>query len=72
MIRLGLCCIFVNALIKFRRTTATYQSKFSLVEQRRHLAELCMHNASELLNALSYCRDAGIGAFRINSQRSSR
>lgn len=68
MIRLGLCCIFINAPIKFRRTTATYQSKFSLVEQRRHLAALCMHNAYELLNALTYCRDAGIGAFRINSQ----
>lgn len=68
MIRLGLCCVFVNAPIKFRRTTATYQSKFSLVEQRRHLADLCMHNAHELLKALTYCRDAGIGAFRINSQ----
>jgi len=27
-----------------------------------------MHNANALLNALTYCRDAGIGAFRINSQ----
>jgi UV DNA damage endonuclease len=68
MIRLGLCCIFVEAPIKFRRTTATYQSKFSLAEQRRHLADLCMHNASELLKALTYCHAAGIGAFRINSQ----
>jgi UV DNA damage endonuclease len=27
-----------------------------------------MHNAAELSKALIYCRDAGIGAFRINSQ----
>lgn len=68
MIRLGLCCIFVNAPIKFRRTTAAYQSKFSQLEQRRHLSVLCRHNAGELLKALTYCRDAGICAFRVNSQ----
>ena len=68
MIRLGLCCIFVEAPIKFRRTTATYQSRFSQHDQRRNLAGLCLHNAGELLKALQYCRDAGIGAFRINSQ----
>lgn len=68
MIRLGLCCIFVDAPIKFRRTTATYQSKFSLAKQRRHLADLCMYNAHELLKALTYCHAAGIGDFRINSQ----
>lgn len=68
MIRLGLCCVFVDAPIKFRRTTATYQSKFSLREQRRHLADICMHNADELLNALIFCHEAGIGAFRVNSQ----
>ncbi len=68
MIRLGLCCIFIDAPIKFRRTTATYQSRFSLAEQRRHLADLCMQNTHELLKALTYCHDAGIGAFRINSQ----
>ena len=68
MIRLGLCCIFVEVPIKFRRTTATYQSRFAKDEQRRNLSGLCLHNARELLNALRYCRDAGIGAFRINSQ----
>lgn len=68
MIRMGLCCIFVNAPIKFRRTTATYQSGFQPAEQRRRLAEICLHNARALAQALTYCRDAGIGAFRINSQ----
>jgi UV DNA damage endonuclease len=68
MVRLGLCCIFVKAPIKFRRTTATFQSTFQPAEQRRHLAKLCRHNADTLAQALTYCRDAGIGAFRINSQ----
>lgn len=68
MIRLGLCCIFVKAPIKFRRKTATHLAGFSLGEQRRQLADLCMHNAKELYKALNYCRGAGIGAFRINSQ----
>jgi UV DNA damage endonuclease len=68
VIRLGLCCIFVEAPIRFRRTTATYQSKLGRNDQLRNLAALCLHNAKELHKALSYCRDTGIGAFRINSQ----
>lgn len=68
MIRFGLCCVFAEAPIKFRRTTATFQSKFKPAEQRRHLADLCMQNAQTLSKALTYCRDNDIGAFRINSQ----
>lgn len=68
MIRLGLCCIFVNAPIRFRRTTAAHQAKFGRTEQLRNLAALCMHNAQELFKALTYCHDHEIGAFRINSQ----
>ena len=68
MIRFGLCCIFVKAPIGFRRTTAAHQSKFSRIERLRNLAALCLHNAQELFKALTYCRDNGIGAFRINSQ----
>lgn len=68
MIRLGLRCTFISAPIRFRRTTATYQTKFPRVDQLRHFSGLCLHNADALLKALIYCRDAGIGAFRINSQ----
>lgn len=68
MLRLGLCCVFAQAPIKFRRTTATYQSKFKPMEQRRHLADLCLQNARALSQALKYCRDNHIGAFRLNSQ----
>jgi UV DNA damage endonuclease len=68
MLRLGLCCIFIKASIKFRRTTASYHSKLTRAERRRRLSDLCLHNAEALAQALAYCRDAGIGAFRINSQ----
>ena len=68
MIRLGLCCIFVNAPIKFRKTTAAHQAKYSRARQLKNLSDLCLHNARSLDKALRHCRDAGIGAFRINSQ----
>ena len=68
MIRFGLCCIFKKAPIKFRHTTAKFQSRFDRPRQLDHLAALCRHNAQSLLSALTFCRDHGIGDFRINSQ----
>ena len=68
MTRWGLCCIFRDAPIKFRRTTAKYSAKLSTDERMRHLSTICLHNAHSLLEALQFCRRNGIGAFRINSQ----
>lgn len=68
MIRFGLCCIFKEQPIKFRRTTAAYLSKFSKDIQLKRLAELCTMNAETLLRALEFCHHSKIGAFRINSQ----
>jgi len=68
VIRFGLCCIFFNEPIKFRRTTAKHLMTKSRHEQLRLLGEICMHNAQALAQALSYCHVHGIGAFRINSQ----
>ena len=68
MIRLGLCCIFREHPVKFRRTTAKFLSTLTLSEQRQHLAGICLHNAQSLFKALEFCRDHGIGSFRINSQ----
>ncbi|MDY0374513.1 MAG: UV DNA damage repair endonuclease UvsE [Desulfobacterium sp.] len=68
MIRFGLCCIFKEQPIKFRRTTAKYLSKFSKQQQRERLAELCLINAESLLKALKFCNQNQIGDFRINSQ----
>ena len=68
MIRWGLCCIFREVPIKFRRTTAKYTAKLSVNQRLTRLSNICLHNAESLLEALKFCRLNGIGAFRINSQ----
>jgi UV DNA damage endonuclease len=68
MIRLGLCCIFLEEPIKFRTTTAAAMSRKSRPEALDHLSLLCLANATSLLGALEYCAANGIGCFRINSQ----
>ena len=68
MIRFGLCCIFREHPVKFRRTTAAYLSRFSEEEQKTRLARLCAGNAESLHKALEFCRENRIGSFRINSQ----
>ncbi len=68
MIRFGLCCIFKEHPVKFRRTTAKYLGKFPREIQKQRLAKLCAINAASLLAALKFCRDNQIGSFRINSQ----
>ena len=68
MIRLGLCCIFRDAPIKFRTTTATAIKRLSHDEGRKKLADLCAANAAALMAAFKFCSANGIGCFRVNSQ----
>lgn len=68
MIRLGLCCLFVEEPIKFRITTATHLLKKSRAEQLEKLGDICLGNARALLQAFKFCHQNGIGCFRINSQ----
>ncbi len=68
MIRLGLCCQFLDAPITFRRATATVLAHLGRPEQLRKLAELCQHNATALRQAVAHCHLLGVGAFRVNSQ----
>ena len=68
MIHLGLCCIFREAPIKFRTTTATAIKRLPRLEARKKLAGLCAENAATLMSALRYCSEHGIGCFRVNSQ----
>jgi UV DNA damage endonuclease len=68
MIRLGLCCIFRDAPIKFRTTTATAIKRLPASEGRKKLADLCAANASALMESLQFCSANGIGCFRVNSQ----
>ncbi|HEX2253337.1 MAG TPA: UV DNA damage repair endonuclease UvsE [Thermoanaerobaculia bacterium] len=68
MLRLGLCCGFVEEPIKFRTATAAHLSKLPRREQLDRLAEIAAHNARALAAAVDHCAAHGIGAFRINSQ----
>ena len=67
MVRLGLCCIFRHEPIKFRTTTAMSLRKISRPNALNKISELCIHNALSLNDALLYCQDHGVGAFRISS-----
>jgi len=68
MIRLGLCCIFKDQPIRFRRATAAFLARLPVPEQRRRLSEICLANAENLKKALVFCQENGIGDFRVNSQ----
>jgi len=68
MIRLGLCCLFVEQPIKFSTTTATHLLKMPQKERLQKLSRLCLANAEALKQAYEFCAQAGIGCFRINSQ----
>lgn len=68
MISLGLCCIFKDQPIRFRRTTAKHLLSLPENKQKEKLADICLSNAGALMDALVWCRDHGIGCFRINSQ----
>jgi UV DNA damage endonuclease len=68
VIRLGLCCLFIEQPIKFVTTTATAISKMQRPDALAKLSRLCLTNADALLAALQFCADNGIGCFRVNSQ----
>jgi UV DNA damage endonuclease len=67
-IRLGLCCIFLEQPIKFRRTTVKAVKSMERDAASSKLSEICMANAEALQASLQFCADNGIGCFRINSQ----
>lgn len=66
--RLGLCCIFREAPIRFRTTTAAVCSRLPRAEARAKIASVCQANAASLYEALTYCAAHGIGCFRVMSQ----
>lgn len=68
MIRLGLCCAFKDAPIKFMNTTATSAARLDRKAALAKLADLCLANARALQAALEFCAENGIGCFRVNSQ----
>lgn len=68
MVRLGLCCKFMEEPIKFKTITATYINKLTHTERLLKLSALCLSNAQALQQAVGYCITNGIGCFRVNSQ----
>lgn len=66
MVRLGLCCTFLDAPIKFRHTTVRYVT--SLANRTEFLDEIARHNVAALRDAIAWCTSHGIGAFRVLSQ----
>lgn len=67
MLRLGLCCLFVEEPIAFRTTTARALRAHPREEQLARLGELCLANARSLEQALRAVHRLGIGAFRVQS-----
>ena len=68
MIRLGLCCQFLDSPITFRTATHGYAGGLEVETRRAYLAEIAGHNADALAAAIERCHELGIGAFRVNSQ----
>jgi UV DNA damage endonuclease len=66
--RLGLCCSFADVPIRFRTTTAQHLTSLAPRDRGNFLGELCLANATALLEAVDWCARNGVGAFRIVSQ----
>lgn len=62
--RFGLCCIFTEEPIRFRRATATHLARLG---NREFISQLVLDNVVALGKAVDYCLANGIGSFRINS-----
>ena len=67
-IRLGLCCLVLDAPLGFRSTTHAYVTRIGEAAGRTHLDAIARHNADTLVEILRYCESLGIRAFRIASQ----
>lgn len=67
-LRLGLCCLVVDAPHAFRATTHAYLSRIGREAAVAHLDAIALHNAQTLVDVLHYCTTLGIRAFRIQSQ----
>lgn len=68
MLRLGLCCTFQSAPIRFRTTTVKAISTKSRQAALRQLSDLCLQNGQALQSALEFCTAHNIGCFRVLSQ----
>ena len=67
-LRLGLCCQFLDAPVRFRAATHRHVMTLAPDARRAYLSSVARANAIALLHAVERCHELGIGAFRITSQ----
>jgi UV DNA damage endonuclease len=67
-LRLGLCCTFSTQPIKFRITTARRAGGLAAGARAAVYAELVLHNARAVGEAVAWCAANGVGAYRVPSQ----
>lgn len=69
MIRLGLCCLFIKAPIRFRKTTVTYLLRLRDRGENPlvYVDRILDHNITALDQAVDYCYNHCIKAFRVGS-----
>src|SRR5687768_15147624 len=63
-VRWGLCCLFVDAPIRFRTATHRYVAGLAPDARRAYLSDIVRANAAALHAAVAHCHALGIGAFR--------
>lgn len=66
-VRWGLCCMVLDAPLRFRAATHAYAWRLPDAERAAYLDDIALHNAASLIDVLQYCRSLGIHAFRIPS-----
>jgi UV DNA damage endonuclease len=67
-LRWGLCCLVLDAPIRFRSATHAHVATLESARRARYLSDIALHNAAALREILLYCARLGISAFRISSQ----
>jgi UV DNA damage endonuclease len=67
MLRLGLCCLFNQAPIRFRSATAKFVRPLDRPDQLVKLSDLCLDNARSLVAAVEEVYRLGFGSFRVSS-----
>jgi UV DNA damage endonuclease len=66
-IRWGLCCLVLDAAIKFRSATHAYVWQLSEEDRQAYLNGIALENANALIEVLRYCEALEIRAFRVSS-----
>jgi UV DNA damage endonuclease len=66
--RWGLCCLVVDAPLRFRSATHGYVSRLEARDGLTYLDAIALANAETLIATIDYCARLGIRAFRVSSQ----